>query len=164
MALTSQQLQTLKTAINADPALAALPLTSDGAFAIAAVLNLPASPVFWAFRLGIDPAEIGRAVNYVAVAAMTTANLQRVSDFLRLNTSAFVGRDDIKTFLNDTFSGTLGGQGQATRDALDLMLRRQVTRFERLYTTGTGSTASPGALVVEGPLDYQSVEQARALP
>jgi hypothetical protein len=164
MALSLSQLQSLKTTINGDPALAGQPLTSDGAFAIAAALNVDASPAFWVYRRAIPSAEIGKKVNYVAVAAMTTANLQRVSDFLRLNISEFDGRDDVKTFLSDTFSGALGGQGQATRDALDLMLRRLATRFERIYATGTGSTAAPGTLVLEGPLSYQDVEQARALP
>jgi len=160
--MTPQQLTTLKAAIVADPALNSKPMTSDGAFAIAEALNADASPAFWAYRRNIDSAEIGKAVNYVAVAAMTTANLQRVSDFLRLNLTTFNGRDDIKTFLNDTFSGTLGGQGQATRDALDLMLRRLVTRFERLYVTGTGTTAAPGTLVLEGPVSFQDVQEARA--
>ncbi len=160
--MTPAQLVTLKAAILADPALAAQPMNSDGAYAIAAALNSDASPAFWAYRKDIDSSEVGRAVNYVAVAAMTTANLSRIADFLRLNLTTFAGRDDIKTFLMDTFSGALGGQGQATRDALDLMLRRLVTRFERLYVTGTGSTAAPGTLVLEGPVSFQNVQEARA--
>lgn len=154
----------LKAAILADPVLASQPMTADGAFAIATVMNLNASPSFWVFRRNIPQSEIGKTVSYIAIAAMTTANLDRVNNFLNLNQDTFHGRDDVKTFLNDTFSGALGGQGQATRDALDLMLRRLATRAERLYTTGTGSTIAPGALTHEGALSYQDVETARALP
>lgn len=163
-ALTGTQLQTLKTAINADPALAAQPINSDGAFAIAVELNKDALPSFWVYKTNIAVTEIGKTVSYIAVAAMTTSNLDRVNNFHVLNPLTFNGRDDIKTFLLDTFSGALGGQGQATRDALDLMLRRLATRFEKLYTTGTGSTAAPGTLVIEGPVTYQEVELARNLP
>ena len=48
--MTPAQLATLKAAILADPALAAYPAGSDGAFGLAAALNLPASPAYavWA--------------------------------------------------------------------------------------------------------------------
>ena len=164
MALTTAQLATLKAAIVADPVLNGQPMTPDGAAFIAVELNKTATPDFWGYKPQINTDMIGKTVSYVAIAAMTTANLDRVNNFHILNPESFTGRDDVKTFLNDTFSGALGGAGQATRDALDLLLRRLVTRFERLYATGTGSTAAPGTVVVEGPVVYQTVETARALP
>lgn len=48
--LTTTQLQTLKSAILADPAMAAQPMTSGGAFAIAAMLNAAAAPSFKVWR------------------------------------------------------------------------------------------------------------------
>lgn len=165
MALTNPQLVTLKAAIVADSALNAQPMNSDGAFAIATVLNLNASPDFWVHKKSVDTMDVGKTINYVAYEAMTSANITKIEGFIRLNPSTFVPeRSDIRAFFNNVFSGALGGQGQATRDALDLLFRRLATRFERLYATGTGSVASPGALVLVGPLSYQDVEAARALP
>lgn len=152
MALTSAQLTQLKNVALADPTGAAL-LAAQNDTDLAKWFNDTAVPDFWAYRRNINSNEIGTTVNYVAVAAMTTANLERVNNFLNMNKTAFIGRDDIKTFLLDTFSGALGGQGQATRDALDAMLRRLVNRYERTFATGTGSTASPGALVEEGTIN-----------
>jgi hypothetical protein len=159
--LTQTQKATLRAALIADPAVQTW-LNSSQLQPIVDLYNQLATPAFWAFRTDVDPSEIGKVVNYVAVAAMTTANLQRVSDFLRMNTTAFIARDDIKTFLLDTFSGALGGQGQATRDALDLMLRRQVTKAERLFTTGTGSTSAPATLGWVGPLTTEDISEAIA--
>jgi hypothetical protein len=153
MELTNQQKATLKTYIQSQPDLASM-FVDGNLSGVADALNASATPAFWVYRTDIPSSEIGKTVNYVAVAAMTTANLQRISDFLRLNASTFNGRDDVKTFLSDTFSGTLGGQGQATRDALDLMLRRQVSRIERVFATGTGSTVAPGTAVVVGLVSY----------
>lgn len=164
MALTPAQLATLKAAIIADPTLNSQPMTADGAFAIAQAFNANATPDYWVYRKNIPQMEIGKTVSYVAIAAMTTANLDRVNNFLNLNPDSFNGRDDVKTFLNDTFGGTLGGEGANTRAALDLMLRRLATRAEKLFATGTGLSTAPAAMSFEGALPYQDVEAARALP
>jgi hypothetical protein len=65
--------------------------------------------------------------------------------------------------MTDTFSGALGGQGQATRDALDALYRRTATRGERLYATGAGTTVSPGVLVYEGNISTGDITDARNL-
>lgn len=152
MALTSTQLTQLKTVALADPTAAAF-LSAGNDTELAAWFNMSAVPDFWVFRRNINSAEIGVAVSYVAVAAMTTANLDRVNNFLNMNKNTFTGRSDIKTFLDDTFSGALGGEGANTRASLDLMLRRLANRFERTFATGTGSTVAPGALVEEGTVN-----------
>lgn len=140
---SSTQIATLRTAVLAEPTLAAARNAGDDA-AIAAWCNTIASPDFYAWRATMSTAEIGLLVNYVAVAAMTTANLDRVKAFYTLNPASFdPGRSDIRTFLADTFSGALGGQGQATRDALDAAYRLKLTRAEKLIATGTGSFADP---------------------
>src|SRR5688572_8791700 len=53
MALTTEQLQTLKADIAATPAISGQPNNSDGAFAIAAYYNQPTSPawVVWDSRV-----------------------------------------------------------------------------------------------------------------
>src|SRR5574343_869151 len=136
MELTPQQRKALKAYINSVPAWAALPNDSDSALQIAASLNAPASPAWVVWRSSVPTLDIGRAVNYVAVAAMTTANLDRVRLFCEMNPSSFdPSRSDIRTFMSDTFSGALGGQGQASRDALDALYRRNSTLAEKVLST-----------------------------
>lgn len=163
MTLTSPQLATLKAYINSVPAWAALPNDSDSALQIAASLNAPASPAWVVWRSSVPTLDIGRAVNYVAVAAMTTANLDRVRMFCEMNPSSFnPSRSDIRTFMSDTFSGALGGQGQASRDALDALYRRNATLIEKVLSSGTGSTASPATLGYEDSIGYADVQAARS--
>lgn len=158
--LTTQQLQQLKTFALAD-ATAAGYIAAGNDSELTAWFNANASPDFWVYRKGILSGEIGKIVSYVAVAAMTTGNLDRVNNFLNLNSETFDGRDDVKTFLMDTFSGALGGQGQATRDALDAMLRKLANRFERALAIGSGAQATPGTLTVEGTIDTTIASQIR---
>lgn len=160
--LTPAQLTALKAAILADPVLAAFPANSDGAFAIAIELNKPST--FVVRRKSVNTKEIGPVLNYVAVSSLTTANRDRATTFLLLNPQDFAPTADVESYWDSTFGGALGGQGQATRDALAALWRRVATRFEAIYATGTGTTLSPGALVVDGPVSQSDVESARSLP
>ena len=162
--LTPAQLATLKADILADPALASQPMTSAGAQAIADAYNSAATPTFVVWRKSVQTAEVGKTVNYIAVEAMTTANQDRIKTFYQMNPVEFEPRSDIRSFWANTFSGALGGQGQATRDALEALWRRNATRGEKLFATGTGSTVSPGDMTVEGQITGADVQQARELP
>ena len=162
--LTTAQLQALGAYIAADPVLSAYPMNSDGAFEIAAALNQEATPAFVVWRSTVTTAEVGNAVNYVAVEAMTDANRGRITTFYAMNPEAFSpARADIRSYWSNTFSGALGGQGQATRDALDALWRRNATIAEQVLASGTGTTASPATLGWEGSLNYSDVMAARVL-
>lgn len=142
----------LKAHILASPDLA--PLVTSGDYqAIANILNLTATPDFYCWRPSMPTREIGQVISYVALAAMTTANLDRVRTFDTLNPESFdPSRADIRQYMADTFSGALGGQGQATRDALEAAYRDKATRAEKIVATGTGSFASPATFGWEGAL------------
>ena len=162
MALTTQQLQALGAYIAADPVLSAFPQGSDGAFEIAAALNKEATPAFVVWRSKVSTAEVGNAVNYIAVEAMTDANRGRITTFYTMNPQSFSpSRADVRSYWDNTFSGALGGQGQATRDALNALWRRNATIAEKVLASGTGTTASPATLGWEGSLNYSDVMQAR---
>ena len=77
-----------------------------------------------------------------------------------MNPESFVPTADVESYWDTTFSGALGGQGQATRDALVALWRRFALRGEKLYATGTGTTVSPGSLVVEGSISNDNIVQA----
>jgi hypothetical protein len=160
---TTPRLQALRDYIASVPALAAQPMNPDGASAIADALNADASPTFTVYRTTVETAEVGIAVSYVAVEAMTDANRTRVTTFYAMNPQSFdPSRQDIRTFWANTFSGTLGGAGASTRAALEALWRRKATALEKLFATGAGTDASPGLLTFEGSVSYYVVEQARA--
>ena len=70
-------------------------------------------------------------------------------------------RPNVRQGLQDIFSGA-GGASQRTH--LLAIGRRLTTRAEKLFSAGTGSTASPGTMGFEGNLSYQDVQEARNLP
>ncbi len=157
--LNSAQLQTLKAAILAetDPTFVTY-RTNGQTNQMAAWYNVASTFIAW--RKSVQTAEVGKAVNYIAVEAMTDANRTRITTFYAMNPATFEPRSDIRTFWDNTFSGALGGQGQATRDALAALWRRAATRGEKLYATGTGTTADPGTLVFEGSITDRDISAA----
>lgn len=161
MALTNAQLQTLKTAILADQTLASQPMTSAGAATIAVAMNTAASPAFTVWRSSVGVRETGQAFNGTEWAGMTSTNhtrLQTVAQYLMNYNPALA---DIRAMFNDIWSGA---GGTTTRANLLALWKRFATRGEKLYTTGTGSDASPATLTFEGQITSDDVQQARELP
>jgi hypothetical protein len=165
MNLTNAQLQTLKTNINnnADPEFVVY-RNNGQTNQMANWYNVASA--FIVYKTSELSAAIGTTVNYLAVAALTDANVNKLRLFVGdLNPETFApNHSDQRQFMTDIFSGALGGQGQATRDALDALYRRPALRGEQLYTTGLGTTVSPGALVVEGDMTPANISAALALP
>lgn len=157
--LTNAQLQTLKAAINADPTFAAMPNTTANAMTIADALNLEASPDFWVWKKRLSTAEVYDAIVWTELIGRS----QGERDTLQIMLSqGFIDPSlaNTRQGFQDIFSGAAGA---VTRSQLTAASRRKATRFERIFATGTGSTGSPGSLVVEGPVSYAEVESARAV-
>jgi hypothetical protein len=166
MQLDAPQLQTLSTSIktNSDPTFVGY-RNAGNAGAMAGWYNV--NSTFIVFKPTEATTSIGDVVNYVAVAALTTANLEKLNTFYLLQPQTFEPiNSDQRQYLADVFSGALGGQGQATRDALDALYRRAALKGEQLYCTGTGTTALPGTLnaTATGDITTQNVIDAVALP
>ena len=160
MTLTTAQLQMLKADIAAqtDPTFVAY-RTAGNENGMADWYAVDSG--FVIFKPTESTFSIGDVINYIAVAAMTVANLDRLNTFYRLNPNTFEPiRSDQRTFLADTFSGALGGFGQATRDALDVLYRRNLNRGEKVYATGAGTTATPGTASWEGVITAQNISDA----
>jgi hypothetical protein len=160
--LTNAQLLTLKAAILAetDPTFVGYRNANDKVSMANLWFNADSSPAFIVTRSLVNTTEVGKAVNYIAVEAMTDANRARITTFYAMNPVSFQPRADVQTYWNNTFSGALGGEGQATRDALLALWKRTARRIERLYATGTGTTLSPGTLVFEGTIDGGHIGEA----
>lgn len=172
MHLTPAQLQTLKTHIVNSSDLNVFPNNSDGNAEIVKLLDLPASPDFWVWRTLVTKAEYvkstsvdGTTFSWTGAGFITRSQGER--DAWR---EIFSGSDscnpslaNVRQAFMDIFSGAIA-PAPANRTHLSTVSRRKATRLERLFATGTGSTGSPGLMVVEGSVDTDHVQEARNLP
>jgi hypothetical protein len=155
--LTTQQLATLKADILADPALAEQPMNDDGHFAIAAAYNLAASPAWRVWKSSITTSDCKDVVNWTEYIGRS-AGERAAFEFLLSNGIINPSRANVRQGIADMFSGT---QGQITRLALLALGKRDATRAEKLFSTGTGSDGTPATMTFEGNLSYSEVSAAR---
>ena len=160
MALTTAQAAALKADILLDPVLGPLLNTSDNAFEIARLYNLPASPAFTVWKTRVSINDVGKAFSGAELAGLTTGNqtrLQTIAQYLAegVNPSLL----DNRVFFDDVFSGA---GGTITRANLLTLWKRSASRVEKLFSTGTGSVAAPATLGFEGQVSYQEIQAARA--
>lgn len=157
MALTSQQLATLKADILADPTLSAHAAEKSYGL-ITAAYNSPASPAWTVWRTLVTITETGRQFVGSEWAGMTSANhtrLQTVAQWLAAGYDA--SKSDIRAMFDDIWSGAGGAN---TRTRLLALWKRTATRAEKLLSTGTGSDALPATLGFEGNISDADVEAA----
>lgn len=163
MALTPQQLQTLKTYINATPELAAWPNNSDGNIEIAKVLNLDAAPTFTVWRTSVTWDEIMlNGMDWARVDNLSVGKA-RIWDWMFQNGNrAFnPSKPNIRAGIDATWVGTAADL--AVRASVYTHCKRPATVVEKLLATGTGTDQSPATLTFEGPLSHYDVEAARTL-
>lgn len=155
--MTNAQLLTLKAAILADPALTAH-VTIGNHTAIADYMNSDASPDWIVWRTSLSRAQIYDAMNWTTFIARTQGERDAFNAILvdgALNPSL----PNIRQAFTDIFSG---GTGATLRAALTAAAQRKATRTEKLFTTGTGTAASPALLVFEGFITHEDVANALA--
>lgn len=168
--LSPAQLQVLKADILADPVLSARPNTADDAYAIAMAYNTTATPDFWVLRTSVREAEYTSMPSpdgtFWSWPAFIARSLQEQNAWTRM----FMGTGAVNPSLPnvqqgfaDIFSGTQNA-APAQRAHLLACSRRKATRAEKLFATGTGSTAAPATMGYEGSLTYIDVQNARNLP
>jgi hypothetical protein len=172
MALTTAQLQALQAEIEADPALDNQPMTPDGHVAVAAALNLSASPDFWVWRTSVSKAEYtqftsvdGTTFNWTGAGFITRSQGERDAwhELFNSNEACNPSLANVRQAFQDIFSGGTA-PAPANRTHLATVSRRKATRAEKLLATGTGSTASPAVMGFEGDLSGDDVALARSLP
>ena len=174
MALTPAQLATLKADIAANGDLNVHPNTPDGNAAVAALYNAAATPDFWVWRTSIFESEITRTTTADGTSWSWPAYIIRSQGerdaWARLFMGGASGMNpslaNVRQGLQDIFSGpnsggTLGAPAQRTH--LLAVSRRLAKRGEKLFATGTGSTASPAVMVLEGNVTAADVLNALAL-
>lgn len=171
--MTSSQLATLRAAIDADTALAALPRTSDAAATISAAFNLDASPTFYVWRTRVTKNDIVSSTSRASTTfswsgaggfiARSVGEQAAWSELFGVDSTIDPSQPAVRAAFADIFSGS-GAAAINNRTHMGSVCRRLATRFERLYATGTGTDdTSAGTLVLEGPLSPQDVISARNL-
>lgn len=161
--LTPAQLQTLKTYIVSQGDLASQPANADGDAKIVELLSLPAAgPNNIVWKTNVSIGEVGQAFDPTELGNRTSLEHTRLqTQAIYLAGGINPSRAGTRAFFDAIFSAAGGAN---TRAALLVLYKRVATRGERLYATGTGSDAVPALLVIEGALDPDDVQKARALP
>lgn len=160
MHLTTAQRATLKAHIQGNSDTNALFVSGDLS-GLAALMNAAASPAFWVWRTSVTKNDLVQSVSvdgttftWVGNGFITRSVGEQTAwrELFNGDESVNPSLANVRQAFSDIFSGT--GNAAANRTHLLAIARRLTTRTERLFATGTGSTASPGTLVIEGVLDY----------
>jgi hypothetical protein len=157
MALIPEQLPALKTSILADPALAALPLSTANAIFIANEYNKAASPVWIVWKSKVTQDEIMQnGFDWTRVDNLSIGPA-RVWEWMFDNVTKSINpaKLNVRAGIDAVWKGT--ASDLAVRAAVYVHCKRSATRAEKLYTSGTGSDASPATLEFEGAVTPQNV-------
>ena len=162
MALTTAQLTTIKAHIVASPDMNGQPMNSDGAFEIARLFNLRASPDFTVWRSNVSANEIGNAWVGTDIDGMSSLNMQRLQLLLASSPQGVfdMSRADRRAGFENPFGTNVNNP---SRVAMRAVWKRLASRVEKLLASGTGSDADPAVAGWEGTISYQEVEKARSL-
>lgn len=157
--LTTEQRTTLKTAILGDPVLNAFPAGSDGAYEIAAALNVEAAPTFVVWRTNVSIDEIMRNGMAWDRVDNLTVGKARIWDWIGRLGTFDASKPNIRAGIDAAWIGTAADL--AVRATIYTRCKRPATRVEKILATGTGSDASPATMTFEGALSWQDVDLAR---
>ena len=160
MALTTAQKATLKTYIEANPAWMAYPHNSDGAFQIARELQDESSPAFVVWRTDVLEDEItgdtsaeGTTWDWVEFIGLTVGEQGGYARMFR-DGVIDASKPNVRQGFIDIFGGPSGADQRAHMAAIS---KRNANLIEELFAVGTGSTASPATMEVEGSVGYREI-------
>lgn len=157
MPLTAAQTATLRATINADPVMSAYPIDTDGFYALAAYLNLNASPDFIVWRTHVPVEEVmGNGFVWTSVDSLT-AGKARIWEWMTKQGYINPSKLNVRQGIADAF-----GPNSAMTNGIMPHCKRKATRAEKLFATGTGTDASPATMTFEGMLGWQDIDAARS--
>ena len=160
MSLTTQQQATLKAYVEADPVLSTYPHNTDGAYEIARLLQANASPEFIVWRTSVTKDEIMQnGFDWVRVDNLSVGKA-RIWDWLFDNQGNVFNpsKVNVRAGVDECWKGTAADL--LVRDAVYVHCKRAANVLEKLFATGTGTTASPATMAVEGTIGYNELANA----
>jgi hypothetical protein len=146
-ALTQAQCTTLRTDIVTTHAVEFAELIAGGSvIGLRQAYAAPAAPTFWVWKTSVPPEDYRGAIVWTEVDALSAGDA-RIFEWMtgQLTLPINAADPNVRQGMADAF-----GAGTTTRANLLTLSRRPAVRGERLFATGTGSTGSPGTLVIEG--------------
>lgn len=153
MILTPAQVATLKTALFADANMNAARAADDHG---AMVNYYNGNSTFTVWKTFLSLTAMGNAFNGTELAGLTTANTSRLSAISDWSPAGInPSLVDRRQMFSDVF-----GASSVTNVALLALYKRFATRCEALFTTGTGTNATPGQLVFEGNIGPDEIQAA----
>lgn len=173
--MTPAQIATLKAAIIADSNLSTQKAAHD-TFGITDYLNADSTFIVWRSATPAD--DISDAIVW---AALTPADApdgtviytnrtlicqtkqMAVQQQLLGKTTVGTGKTNIRSAFQDALSGVPSAAGGATQTAgwpaVKTAISRAASRLEKIFATGTGTSATPGTLVVEEKVDELTIRR-----
>lgn len=150
MALTPEQKVTLKAAIVADPAANALYVNGD-LQGLADYYNALFSPAFIVWKSDVTKAFVqsSPAFNWTRVDNLSVGKA-RIWDQMFYSGSINPSQPNIRVGIDATWVGTQADLD--VRAAVYVMCKRSATRAEKLFSTGTGTDATPANMTFEGKI------------
>ena len=163
--LTPAQLTTLKAAILAETNAELVEYRQQGAVgAMADWYNQPTAPGFIVWRTSVAQDEIMQnGFDWTRVDNLSVGKA-RVWEWMfdNGNKSFNPSKPNVRAGVDQVWVGTAADL--AVRAAVYVHCKRPATRGEALYATGTGTTATPGLLVLEANITIDDIVQAINLP
>lgn len=157
MALTTQQLQSLKADIVADPVLGQLPNNFESAYQIADAMNTMASPDWYVWRSSVSGDELRNAIigggGATQLDALTAS--KRDSLLWACSDTLTTSNASVRAALDD-----FCGSQNTLKAALVAVQKRKARRIEKVLSTGTGSSASPATMDYEGTITVYDAKEA----
>lgn len=165
--LTSQQKTTIKNHIQSSPDTASIPMTPDGYFEIAALLNAPASPTYrvWRSSANTNSAMESAGFDWTRVDNLSVGKA-RIWDWMMMQGQVNPSNSNIIAGVNACFSAV---GDEPTRLAIFTSFHRPATRVEKLLATGSGVAANssgvgPSTMGSEGPISAGEVQDLMNSP
>ena len=158
MALTPQQIITLRAACFASPTAAAFFVEPGNAAGLQAYLNGASSPAFYVYRTSVAQDEITQnGFDWVRVDNLSVGKA-RIWEWLFLNAARSINpsKPNVRAGIEEVWKGTAADL--AVRASVLGHCRRVASVAERAFATGVGSEANPGDAAWSGSVS--SVEAA----
>lgn len=152
--LTDAQVATLRTNMLADPALATH-IANQDVSSITEYYNTDDPGPYIVWRSDFTPERMRAAIVWTEVDALTVGKA-RIWEWLtnRMTTTINMNDGSVRQALGDAFTGT------STLSPLRNAAKRNGTRIEKMFATGTGAQGVPSVLGFEGPLALNDVIRA----
>lgn len=163
--LTTAQLTTLKTAILAETNAGFVEARTAGNNSqMLAWFNSAATPEFivWRKQVSREEFEEDDAFNWTVVDNLSTGSKYRIWEWM-FGSNGYINpsKANIRAGIAATWVGN--AQLLAVQAMVLAKSKRAATKAEKLFATGTGSTASPAVMDVEGQISIDDIRAAVAL-